>query len=389
MNYLQRVIASIANIKNLTPEQAINSQPYLRPLYRYLENNIYAQQNQNLTDIIHRGYEANVDVYSVVNYIAELAADVPLVVKRDTGEAWEAVDKNHPLQKLLDKPNPYQAGEEFRLQTFSFYLMTGNGMNYAPRIEAGINKGQAGEMWVMPSDKTNIVSGGWMKPIKCYELKHSPTKMDELPFEDVLHIRTANLDYGNGREFWGQSPLRAGLLALDRSNNNYLAANNTFKNQGLKGILMQKEQEFSNTWDSSQQSEAQEQFDQNYNTIRRQGGTMMTNQQYEYLSLGLSPVDMGLILDKQATLRDFCNIFRISSVLFNDNANSTYNNVLEAKKSAYNDAILPVVNRYVAELNQWIVSCLWRRFKSICGHLRDCRIAARQKDACGVDNKNG
>lgn len=354
MNYIQRVFNSLFSIKNLTPEEAENSRAYLRPLYSYFGGSLITQSKQNLTQIIRQGYQSNVDVYSVVNYIAELGAKIPLVVQEFNGDEWSAVKKNHPLQTLINKPNPYQSGEEFRLQMYSFYLTTGNGLAYSPRIEAGVNSGQATEMWIMPSDKTSIVSGGWMNPIKGYKLTLSASKEEEMNFDDVLHMRTASLSYGNGQEFWGQSPLTAGLLALERSNANYNAAVNTFKNQGLKGILMQKEQEFSNQWDSEQQSTAQEQFDQNYNNIRKFGGTMMTNQQYEHLNLGLSPVDMSLILDKQATLRDFCNIYKVSSILFNDNAASSYNNILEVKKSAYNDAILPIVGRYVEELNTWL-----------------------------------
>ena len=76
-----------------------------------------------------------------------------------------------------------------------------------------------------------------MNPVKGYKLNMGRTGAKPLPFEDVGHMRTPNLDYTEGRQLWGMSPLRAGLLALDRSNSNYEASAKSFKNMGMAGIL--------------------------------------------------------------------------------------------------------------------------------------------------------
>lgn len=55
------------------------------------------------------------------------------------------------------------------------------------------------------------------------------------------------------------------------------------------------------------------------------------------------------------TLRTLCNIFNAPSQLFNDTSSSTYNNMLEVKKSFYVDAVLPLNEKLIAQLNKDII----------------------------------
>ena len=48
-------------------------------------------------------------------------------------------------------------------------------------------------------------------------------------------------------------------------------------------------------------------------------------------------------------------MYGLSSMLFNDDTNSTFNNVQEAKKSAYTDAILPNLENFLAKFNEEII----------------------------------
>ena len=349
MNIFQRLI------KNLMPDQAFRSAQYLQSLYSHLTFGVSSLTYQNFNQLIKEGYQTNVDVYSVINWISEQAAEIPIIVEEYKNGGWEA-NPIHPLQKLIDHPNPYQSGQEFRIQSFGFYNTTGNSFIYAPRLESGVNQGQALEMWIMPTQFTEIISGGWMNPITGYRVNYNYNRSRDLPFNDVMHIRTANLEYGEGREFYGMSPLRAGLLALDRSNSNYRAASTMYKTMGMAGIVSEEQPEFSGALTQEQTDEAERKWQDEYNGVFNYGKTMVTNAKVSYTKLGLSAVDMNLLMDKRATLRDICSLFKIDSKIFNDPEGTTYNNQTEAKKSAYNDAVIPLVKRFVTELNNWIVS---------------------------------
>ena len=341
-------------VKQLTPDEATRNQSFLKSLYRSFGASFNAVAFQNLNQLIREGFQKNVDVYSVINWKSEQAATIPIIVEELKGESWEAVNKNHPLQSLINKPNPYQSGIEHRQQVFGFYDTTGNAFVYSPRIEAGVNEGQALEMWIMPSQDTEIISGGWMNPILGYALNINGGLNDPFKYADVMHMKTLTLDFGEGRQFWGMSPLRAGLLALERSNSNYVYAANSFVNGGISGILETESEPLASNLSDEQRQASEQRVKEDYKGVLNNGKTMVTNAATKWHQMGFSPVDLNLLQDKRATLRDICNIYKLSSILFNDNENSTYNNVSEAKKSAYNDAIIPMVDRYVQELTDWI-----------------------------------
>ena len=55
-----------------------------------------------------------------------------------------------------------------------------------------------------------------------------------------------------------------------------------------------------------------------------------------------------------SSLRLICGLYGIPSVLFNDNDNSTFNNVSEAKKTAYTDVYIPLANRIDKALSMFL-----------------------------------
>ena len=339
--------------KRLSFNQPTTNRSIMQSLYATLGYTISAQTFQNLEQLIKEGFQRNVDVYSVINWLSENEACVPIYAEFKNGDEWER-DPNSDLQKLIDRPNKYQSGIEHRNEVFGFYHATGNSFVSGTKLDEGVNSGKIKEMRVMPSQYTDILTGGWFNPVKGYTLDIDGGCL-EFSFEDVMHLKTLTLDYGEGRELFGMSPLRAGLLSLTRSNSNYEYASSSFKNGGITGILQTERDEYAPNLTDEQRKYEEERIREDYKGVFNTGKTMVTNADVKWHQMGFSPVDLNLLKDKQATLRDICNIYKVSSILFNDHENSTYNNVSEAKKSAYNDAVIPMVDRYVQELNDWLV----------------------------------
>jgi phage portal protein BeeE len=78
----------------------------------------------------------------------------------------------------------------------------------------------------------------------------------------------------------------------------------------------------------------------------------MTAGDFGYIDLGMSPVDLALISDSQATKRDICDIFHVPSILFNDPEGTTYNNQQEVRKRAWTDAIMPECDHFADEFTR-------------------------------------
>jgi hypothetical protein len=74
-----------------------------------------------------------------------------------------------------------------------------------------------------------------------------------------------------------------------------------------------------------------------------------------YEQIGMSATDLKVIESGVLTDRQLCNAYSVSSRLFNDPANSTFNNVKEATKSLYTEATIPTLNKILEDINfSWL-----------------------------------
>ena len=55
-----------------------------------------------------------------------------------------------------------------------------------------------------------------------------------------------------------------------------------------------------------------------------------------------------------ATIKDICNIYSVPVQLLNNTESSTYNNMREAKKAFYVNAVIPELIKVRDELNRWL-----------------------------------
>ena len=202
-----------------------------------------------------------------------------------------------------------------------------------------------------PSQYMEIISGGWMQPIKAWRIIYG-NYSKQMKAEDVLHFRKANLDFEQGSEWYGQSPLKAGNLVLSKSNSGYEAQTALYQNRGAGGLISS----------DGQTQLTQEQADQLRNTYKQKyagpsatGEPMFTGANVKWQKMVMSSQELGLDEDSVWSIRDFCNIYHVPSQLFGDPANQTYSNLKEARKAVWTDAIIPALDGFISEFNRWIV----------------------------------
>ena len=96
-------------------------------------------------------------------------------------------------------------------------------------------------------------------------------------------------------------------------------------------------------------------FRQQYQGSDNAGDVIITPKKLSWVNFGLNASDVSLIEQYNASIKDLCNIYQVPVVLLNNTESSTYNNVIEAKKSLYQNAIIPELNKIKDELNRWLV----------------------------------
>jgi HK97 family phage portal protein len=267
-----------------------------------------------------------------------------ILKKRAFTEALE-----HPLQKLLDRPNPSQSYTAWLTEVISFGRLTGNRYIYGVGPDTGANANKFTELYVLPSQNMEIVSGGMMQPIQGYKLIYNGTF--EASADTICHIKDFNPDYdGTGTHLYGQSPLRAGLRSLTANNEALTTGVKYLQNQMGRGLLSSED----GSVNEVQAQQLKDKFKSQHQGSKNAGDIIITPAKLSWINFGLPASDLALIEQYNGTVKDLCNIYGVPVQLLNNTDSSTYNNMKEAKKALYQNAVIPELIKIRDELNRWL-----------------------------------
>lgn len=370
-------MASILDrFKNLLTKNAVNTaQEYNRAVYNYLGQSVIwnAENDENY---VKQGYQRNATIYSLVNIITKAATTIPFTIyekksdseykryKSLTGGTFDAnalyksqlVKKNAlvelqdtELHELLEMPNAAQSYSSWITELIAFRKLTGNGYIYGIAPDTGASAGKFKELYVMPSQVMEIISGGMLNPVEKYRLEYNGTF--EIPAEFICHIKDFNPDYSEtGSHLYGQSPLRAGFRSMTTNNEAITTGVKYLQNQTARGVLMSEEGDINEV----QAQQLKDKFRQNFQGSSNAGDIIITPKKLSWVNFGLNASDLSLIEQYNASVKDLCNIYGVPVQLLNNTDASTYNNMKEAKKALYQMAVIPELNKIKDELNRWL-----------------------------------
>lgn len=310
----------------------------------------------NLNDAIEIGYNQNPDVFSIVNYLATLYTRVPKKpYKKDKqGKYVEITDPN--IISLINKANSNQTISEFDKERYIFYLITGNSFVYAPKIQAGNQKGQLTDIGrkVMPSQHVEIISGGWMEPVKEYIIDYNYTKNITISANEVIHNKITNLKYMNGESLYGISPVKVASNIIQSQNNAYSITASTMKRGFPSGILTKITGE-----QGGDDEIAQERINifkkiwrKFYGKSKNSGEPIITEGDVRWIEMGFKNFkELQTIETSQEGRRILCNIWGIPSLTMNDIQGTTFNNQTELRKVIYTQRIMPDIQYFCEKEN--------------------------------------
>jgi len=354
---------------------------YNKAIYNYLGNSIIWNAENDQT-YIDNGYRQNATIYSLVNIIINACSTIPFQIYEVRSESdykrykaltsalspeamlkAQIMRKNNMVElehtnihELLERPNPMQSYGSFIQELIAFGKLTGNRYIYGISPETGLK--QYKELYVLPSQLVEINSGGIMQPVKEYSLQYNGSH--KIPAEVICHIKDFNPNYNtSGSHLYGQSPLKAGLRSLQTNNEATETGVKYLQNQTARGVLMSDEGDIN----EMQAKQLKQKFKQQYRGSNNAGDIIITPKKLSWVNFGLNASDLSLIEQYNASIKDLCNIYNVPSVLLNNTESSTYNNVKEAKKSLYQNAVLPEMLKIRDELNRWLMPQFGEKLK--------------------------
>ena len=287
-------------------------------------------------------YGENPLVYMVVNKIARTTASLNRLIMLDDG----TITDEGQLFDILSKPNEDDDEIEFRTKINEYLLLTGNAFI---RIIRGEGMGQS--LDVLVTQRTTIVCNK-IGDIVRYDYTLFDGTVVPYEVEDILHIKTSNVVNVDGTQSkYGLSPLQSAWIVVTSSMEKLKADASIFKSRGIIGIL-------SSDGDTPmldpERERLQTEFDKGTGGADKYNKIHLTSSKLRFLQTGMSPTDLKLLEGILSSLRLICGVYGMPSVLFNDNDSSTYNNVAEAKTTAYTDVYIPLDEKVNKELSKWL-----------------------------------
>lgn len=360
--------------------------PYPTNVVNMVGMNTTAIQNYTGLSYVNEGYLGNADVYSIVSFLARKSASIPwYVYKLNPGEkartsllrykqlskgianngAYEraimerknAYSENiimgSPLANLLERPNNYQAQDQFFENLFGYRYLSGEGNVYGNDGKLG---GRFSELNILPTQYLEI----YPDPNDVYNILGYKLQIGggvDLPKEQVMMWKSWNPDFDVTlrTHLRGLSPLRAAYKTLRMSNNAADASATMTGNGGAKGAITPRPLGNIVPNFTIEQAESIKRAVNEYiNGVDNKGRVAVLQTPWDYMNFGLSSVDMELVNTLRLSMHQWCRVFGLPAVLF-DVDTSSYNNYQNAMRDLITNTIIPMCCQLRDELNKFLV----------------------------------
>ncbi len=296
-------------------------------------------------DAFTRAYGENPLVFMIVHKISFSSASIKRKAFDTNGN--EIREGQSQILELLQNPNPEQGQIEFLEEINEYLSTTGNAFI---RFIEGVGMGE--ELEILVAANVDIICSTTGTVIKyTYNNPLTGGRID-YDTEDILHIKSSNIVNTEGEEIkFGLSPLQAAWVVVESSNEKFNAEAWMFRNKGIIGFA-------STDADipmlEPERKRTQAAFDAAAGGSEKFNSIYVTNTRLKFTQTSMSPSDLKLLEGIVSSLRILCGVFGMPSQLFNDPASSTFNNVSEAKQTAFTDVYIPLANKIDASLSKFL-----------------------------------
>jgi len=300
-----------------------------------------SKEVNNAKAFAEEGYQKNVVVYQAINKKAQAVSSIPCYVVNSKGETIP----DHPLKKLLYKPNPLQSGAQFMQSLVGYYDLAGNAY-----IERVVVRGEPRELYALRPDRMTVIPSQTGVP-SAYVYKVGQEKVTwksniNTGLSDIRQLRTFN----PLNDWYGMSPIMAGAFAVDQHNEGMQHIQSLLQNGASPSGAMEIDGELTD----DQFNRLKAEIDEKYAGSKNAGRPMLLEGGMKWSQMGLSPADMEVIQTKYSAARDISLALAVPPLLLNIPGDSTYSNYKEARLAFYEETVIPLAQMIVDELNCWL-----------------------------------
>ena len=299
---------------------------------------------RNYQALASEGFAKNAIAYRCVRMIAEACASVPLRVEYEGKRA-----PDHPLQTLIDRPNPEQGGADLREALYGGLQTAGNSYVEAAFLDADV----PAELWSLRPDRMKVVAGagGWPD---AYEYSTGSGKAmigrDGEGWLKVLHLKLWHpLD-----DWYGLSPLEAAAFSIDVHNASGAWNKALLDNAARPSGALVYGSKASERLTEDQFARLKDQLADTYSGQDNAGRPLLLEGGLDWKPMSLTPADMDFIQGRYAAAREIALAFGVPAQLLGIPGDNSYANYKEANAAFWRNAVLPLAEKTTRSLSAWL-----------------------------------
>ena len=299
-------------------------------------------------------YPRSAVVYAAIKVRHDAIARLPLRVLRripasrqrmdgvNSRDGGELVGADHPLQRLLDSPNPFWSRSDLWRATETYLSLWGAAFWALERDE----NGNIAEIWPLRPDKMRPIPDA-QRYIKGFVYVGSGSELVPYLPDDVVWMRYFNpLD-----EYAGLSPIAPLRQSADMGMDALRANRKLLQNDSTPGLIIETEgfptdadvSEFYARWESRFQG------------VEKMRRPALLSPGMKASNLGFSPRDMEYIESLRWSLEDVTRVFGVPKVMIGDLENTTFSNFSTARRLFWEDTIAAQLAFYQESLRQHLL----------------------------------
>ncbi len=311
---------------------------------------------QSYEQLSRESYMKCVVSFAAVRMAARGASKVKWVL-RTASTKEEIEDPEHPLLKLLNKPNPWQSGASFWEAVYAYRKLNGNA--YIEGIvgdsdPAPMGKGRPpDQLWVKRPDHMKVVAGDSGVPMGyVYEANGQRQTWDADEMDGsgaIIHWKT----FHPLNDWYGFPEVVAGAWSIDQHNEASVWNKALLQNSGAPSGMVSRKTKADDVsvLTPKQFAQLKGQVNDEIKGAKNAGNVAIFDGGLEWTAMGLSPREMDWIEGKHVSAREIALAHGTPPMLLGIPGDNTYSNQKEAKQDFYENTVLQDVDSLCDELN--------------------------------------